>query len=78
MKEKLKAARIEIAFLVLTVAFLAVFFLADFGGKKDAFSGFSVEISGAAQECAVIDHIPSAEQELRISPAEIGQTQPRS
>ncbi len=50
MKEKLKAARVEIIFLVLTLAFLAAFFLAAPDGKSDDFPLFSVEVSGAEGE----------------------------
>ena len=50
MKEKLNAARVEIAFLVLTVLFLAAFFLAGSIGEKDVFPLFSVAVSGVSAE----------------------------
>ena len=50
MKEKLKGARIELAFFALTVAFLAVFFFVDFGAEKDVFPSFSVAVTGAAEK----------------------------
>ena len=50
MKEKLKAVRIEIAFLVLTLAFLAAFFFARSEGEKTVFPRFSVEIDGVLKE----------------------------
>ena len=50
MKEKLKAVRVEIAFLVLTLAFVSAFFLVKTEGEKTDFPLFSVEISGASEE----------------------------
>ncbi|MBR4870429.1 MAG: helix-hairpin-helix domain-containing protein [Oscillospiraceae bacterium] len=50
MKEKLKAVRIEIAFLVLTLAFLTAFFFARSEGEKTVFPLFSVEIDGVLKE----------------------------
>ncbi len=43
MKEKLKAVRVELAFLVLTGAFLGGLFLLSGRDEGDVFSGFSVE-----------------------------------
>ena len=50
MKEKLKAAGVEMVFLVLALAFLAAFFLAAPRGEKDVFPFFTVEFSGAPIE----------------------------
>ena len=49
MKEKLKAVRMEITFLVLTIAFLVAIFLVVPDGERDSFPLFAVEVSGTAR-----------------------------
>ena len=52
MKEKLKAAGVEIAFFFLTMAFLIAFLLAGRGEAGDRFAAFTVETGAGQSESA--------------------------
>ena len=57
MKEKLKAVRVEIAFLALTLAFLATFFFVKTEGETTDFLLFSVETDGVLLHEVPINYV---------------------
>ena len=68
MKEKLKAVRVEIAFLALTLAFLVAFFFVKTEGETTDFPLFSVETDGVLKEEKV-----EAVQIVNINTASLGE-----